>query len=202
MNPPQPIHPVIPPLILASSSPYRRELLGHLRLPFSIVRPAIDETPHLDETAPTLALRLALDKARAVAQQHRDALVIGSDQALFHQGRALSKPGNFQTALEQLLSMQGQVVHFHTALCLFDARDQTHQLLDVPTIVRFRNLPKDELVRYLHAEQPYDCAGSAKCEGLGIALLESIEGSDPNALIGLPLIALVGMLRQIGYPVL
>ncbi|TAK92140.1 MAG: septum formation protein Maf [Burkholderiaceae bacterium] len=192
----------LPPLILASGSPYRRELLEHLRLPFTIVRPTVDETPRPEETAPELALRLALEKARTVAEQHRDALVIGSDQVLFHQGRTLGKPGTFEMALEQLLSMQGQVVHFHTALCLFDGRDQTHQLLDVPTVVRFRNLPRDELSRYLRAEQPYDCAGSAKCEGLGIALLDSIEGSDPNALIGLPLIALVSMLRHIGYPIL
>ena len=191
-----------PPLVLASSSPYRRELLTRLRIPFSIDRPATDETPQPEESARTLALRLALSKAHAVATRHPGALIIGSDQALFHQGRLLGKPGNFENALNQLKSMRGQTVHFHTALCLLDTRDQTHQLLDVPTIVRFRDLPEDELVNYLHAEQPYDCAGSAKSEGLGISLIESIEGDDPNALIGLPLIALISMLRKVGYPLL
>lgn len=191
-----------PTLVLASSSPYRRELLERLRIPFVIDRPATDETPQPGESAPALALRLALSKVHAVAERHPKALIIGSDQVLFHQGRLLGKPGNFEHALNQLKSMQGQTVHFHTALCLFDTRDQSHQLLDVPTLVRFRNLPEDELVNYLHAEQPYDCAGSAKSEGLGITLIESIEGDDPNALIGLPLIALTTMLRKVGYPLL
>lgn len=201
-HPPSILLNTAPTVVLASSSPYRRELLQRLRIPFVIDRPATDETPQAEESAPALALRLALSKAHAVAKRHPNALIIGSDQALRHQGQLLGKPGNFENALKQLKSMQGQSVHFHTALCLLDTRDQTHQLLDVPTLVRFRNLPEDELINYLRAEQPYDCAGSAKSEGLGISLIESIEGDDPNALIGLPLIALISMLRKAGYPVL
>ena len=187
-----------PRLILASSSAYRRELLGRLRLPFEAIAPDIDETPHPGETPDATALRLAVDKARAIAATHPDALVIGSDQVATLDGEQIGKPGDHARALAQLQKMRGREVVFHTALCLWDARTGTHQLDNVQTFVTFRNLPDDELDAYLRIEQPYDCAGSAKNEALGIAILERIDSLDPTALTGLPLIALSSMLRRAG----
>lgn len=193
-----------PRLILASSSKYRKELLSRLRVPFDVLVPNIDETPHLDEIPETTALRLAQEKAAAVAAQIPGALVIGSDQVATLDGEQIGKPGSHENALKQLQQMRGRRVIFHTALCLWDGRhsesNQAAQLENVQTFVTFRNLPDHELNAYLRIEQPYDCAGSAKNEGLGIALIEKIESTDPTALTGLPLIALTTMLRCAGVP--
>ena len=194
--------PSTPPLILASSSAYRRELLQRLGLPFQAIAPDIDETPHDGETPQATALRLALEKAQAVARKHPGALVIGSDQVATLDGLQIGKPGDHARALAQLQLMRGREVVFHTALCLWDGRmadpDLAAQVENVQVRVAFRDLPDHELDAYLRIEQPYDCAGSAKNEGLGIALLESIHSTDPTALTGLPLIALTGMLRKAG----
>jgi len=194
--------PSTPTLILASSSAYRRELLQRLGLPFQAIAPDIDETPHDGETPQATALRLALEKAQAVARKHPGALVIGSDQVATLDGLQIGKPGDHARALAQLQLMRGREVVFHTALCLWDGRiadpDLAAQVENVQVRVAFRDLPDHELDAYLRIEQPYDCAGSAKNEGLGIALLESIHSTDPTALTGLPLIALTGMLRKAG----
>jgi septum formation protein len=194
-----------PRLILASSSSYRRELLGRLQLPFEAIAPHIDETPLAGEAPQATALRLARAKAEAIALAHPGALVIGSDQVATLDGEQIGKPGDHARALAQLQTMRGREVVFHTALCLWDGRvsdptraAQLAQLENVQVFVRFRDLPDAELDAYLRIEQPYDCAGSAKNEGLGIALLERINSSDPTALTGLPLIALTGMLRRAG----
>jgi septum formation protein len=187
-----------PPLILASSSAYRRELLGRLQLPFSVDVPDIDETPLPGETPAATALRLARAKAAAVAARHPGSLVIGSDQVATLDDAQIGKPGTHAAALAQLQTMRGREVVFHTALCLYDGRDGSAQLEDIRTVVKFRDLPDAELDAYLRIEQPYDCAGSAKNEGLGIAILERIDSTDPTALTGLPLIALTGMLRRAG----
>ncbi len=191
-------------LILASGSAYRRELLERLRLPFEAVAPDIDETAHPGEAPQETALRLAREKAAAVARRHPGALVIGSDQVATLDGLQIGKPGDHARALEQLQLMRGRRVVFHTALCLWDGRvadpARAAQVENVQVFVDFRDLPDAELDAYLRIEQPYDCAGSAKNEGLGIALLERIESSDPTALTGLPLIALTGMLRRAGVP--
>jgi septum formation protein len=189
--------PKNPPLILASTSIYRRELLQRLRIPFEVISPNVDETPLTGESTLDLALRLANAKAAAVAKEHPHAWVIGSDQVADLHGAAIGKPGNFERALAQLQLMRGQVVTFHTALCLMKGEQQT--ALSVPTEVTFRKLSDEVLKSYLLAEEPYDCAGSAKSEGLGISLLESIKSNDPTALIGLPLIALSGLLRDAGF---
>ena len=186
-----------PPLILASTSVYRRELLERLRIPFEVVSPKVDEAPLTGESTLELALRLARAKAAAVAQQHPNAWVIGSDQVADLCGAAIGKPGNFERALAQLQLMRGQTVTFHTALCLMKGDIQT--TFSIPTEVAFRKLSDDVLENYLLTEEPYDCAGSAKSEGLGISLLESIKSDDPTALIGLPLIALTGLLREAGF---
>jgi len=199
-------NPAFPRLILASSSAYRRELLGRLQLPFEAIAPDIDETPLPGETPEATALRLARDKAAAVARAHPGALVIGSDQVATLDGAQIGKPGDHARALAQLQTMRGRRVVFHTALCLWDGRlppdvaAQVAQLENVQVFVSFRDLPDAELDAYLRIEQPYDCAGSAKNEGLGIALLERIDSLDPTALTGLPLIALTGMLRRAGMP--
>ncbi|NML29544.1 Maf-like protein [Paraburkholderia antibiotica] len=194
-----------PRLILASSSRYRRELLERLRVPFDVVVPAIDETPLAGETPEATALRLSEAKARAVAKglpADEHALVIGSDQVATYDGLQIGKPGTHAKALAQLQAMRGREVLFHSALCLFDSATDHAQSVDVVTRVRFRNLPDTALDAYLHAETPYDVAGSAKSEGLGIALLEAIHSDDPTALVGLPLIALSSMLLAAGYPLL
>ena len=185
-------------LILGSSSPYRRELLERLRLPFTVVSPQIDETPPLGETPPETALRLALEKARHIAQFHPNALIIGADQVATVDGAQIGKAGGFDKALAQLQTMRGKTALFHSALCLYDARNDSYQLENIVTKTTFRDLPDEELAAYLRIEQPYDCAGSAKVEALGITILEKVESDDPTALIGLPLIALTGMLRQAG----
>jgi septum formation protein len=196
-----------PRLILASSSPYRRALLERLRIAFDVRVPALDETPQPLEAPAATALRLAQAKARAVAARETagepgtaPVLVIGSDQVATFDGLQIGKPGTHEKALEQLRMMRNRIVEFHSALCLFDSARDIAQTEDVVTRVRFRDLPDAELEAYLHAETPYDVAGSAKSEGLGIALLESIESDDPTALVGLPLIALTRMLREAGYP--
>ena len=184
-------------LILASTSVYRRELLERLRIPFKIISPKVDEAPLPGEGTLNLALRLAKAKAAIVAKDHPDAWVIGSDQVADLCGAALGKPGNFERAMAQLQLMRGATVTFHTALCLMHGETET--TLSIPTEVTFRKLSDEILEAYLHAEEPYDCAGSAKSEGLGISLLETIESDDPTALIGLPLIALSGLLRDAGF---
>ena len=183
-----------PRLILASTSVYRKELLGRLGIPFEVVSPKVDETPLAGETTQTLALRLAKAKAAAVASLNPEAWVIGSDQVADLCGAAIGKPGNFERALAQLQLMRGSIVTFHTALCLM--RGDIETTVCIPTEVKFRNLKDDVLEAYLHAEEPYDCAGSAKSEGMGISLLEYMRSDDPTALIGLPLIALSGLLRD------
>jgi septum formation protein len=191
-----------PRLILASSSAYRRELLSRLRLPFEAIAPHIDETPLAGEAPPATAMRLARAKAAAIAGREPGALVIGSDQVATLDGEQIGKPGSHEAALAQLRKMRGREVMFHTALCLWDGRvadpARAAQVRDVRVVVAFRDLPDAELDAYLRIEQPYDCAGSAKNEGLGIALLDRIDNSDPTALTGLPLIALTTMLRKAG----
>ncbi|TWG85476.1 septum formation protein [Cupriavidus gilardii J11] len=192
--------PARPPLILASSSRYRRELLERLRIPFEVAVPDIDETPLPAEAPEQTALRLARGKADAIAARHPGALVIGSDQVATLDGVQVGKPGSHDKALAQLRWMRGRTVVFHSALCLLDSRSGEAQLRDVLTQATFRELDDAELETYLRLEQPYDVAGSAKSEGLGIALLERVESDDPTALIGLPLIALTTMLRRAGCP--
>ncbi|SDY15501.1 septum formation protein [Collimonas sp. OK242] len=198
------VHPFPPRLILGSSSKYRKELLSRLQIPFEVVVPDIDETPHPGESPEATALRLALEKARTVALAAPNALVIGSDQVATLDGEQIGKPGNHENALAQLQKMRGRRVIFHTALCVWDSRqsqaEQAAQIENIQTFVTFRDLPDAELDAYLRIEQPYDCAGSAKNEGLGIAILEKIESTDPTALTGLPLIALTGMLRRAAFP--
>ena len=188
-----------PPLILASTSVYRRELLERLRIPFDVVSPKVDETPLAGESSLDLSLRLAHTKAAAVSKAFPDAWVIGSDQVADLCGAAIGKPGNFERALAQLQLMRGQTVTFYTALCVM--KGDTQSTLCVPTEVRFRKLSDDVLEAYLLAEEPYDCAGSAKSEGLGISLLEAIQSDDPTALIGLPLISLTTLLRDAGFAI-
>ena len=186
-----------PSLILASTSVYRRELLERLGIPFTVVSPELDETPLPGESTLELALRLAKAKAAAVAKDYPDAWVIGSDQVADLCGAAIGKPGNFERAMAQLQLMRGSTVTFHTALCIMKGDMET--TLSVPTEVSFRKLSDEILESYLLTEEPYDCAGSAKSEGMGIALLEAIKSDDPTALIGLPLIALTGLLRDAGF---
>ena len=185
-------------LVLASTSPYRRELLSRLGLPFSVASPDTDESPRPGEAAETLALRLAEAKARAVAPAYPQALIIGSDQVAIANGKIYGKPGTHERAVAQLQELSGQSVNFYTALCLYDSRNDSRQICGVPTQVKFRSLSNSEIENYLAREPAYNCAGSAKSEGLGIALLDSLSGEDPNALVGLPLIALCAMLRQAG----
>lgn len=187
-----------PHLVLGSTSVYRRELLSRLRLPFEVCAPKVDETPLPGEAPAALARRLALAKANAVAAQFPQALVIGSDQVADLDGLAIGKPGSHERAVEQLRAMRGREVVFQTALAVVcQARGFIAQDL-APVRVRFRALSDAEIENYLRAEQPYDCAGSAKSEGLGIALLDAIESDDPTALIGLPLIRTARMLREGG----
>jgi septum formation protein len=190
------------PIVLGSSSPYRRELLSRLRLPFEVAVPDVDESPHARETPRDLALRLALAKARAVATQHPTAAVIGSDQVADLQGEPLGKPGDHERAVAQLRRMSGRVVVFQTAVAVVCTQTGFEQVDLAPVKVTFRNLDNEEIESYLRAEKPYDCAGSARSEGLGIALLQAIESDDPPALVGLPLIRTCRMLRAAGVPIL
>jgi septum formation protein len=187
-------------LVLGSTSRYRRELLSRLNVPFEVAAPDVDETPLAGETPKALARRLAAAKARAVAQRFPQAIVIGSDQVADLDGEPLGKPGDHDNAVRQLRRMRGREVVFQTALCVvcLDSGFAQHEL--APVRVRFRDLSDAEIERYLRLEQPYDCAGSAKSEGLGIALLESIDNDDPTALVGLPLIRTCRLLRAAGLP--
>jgi septum formation protein len=189
-------------IVLGSTSPYRRELLSRLRVPFEVASPGVDETAQPGEAPAALARRLALAKARAVAAQFPQAAVIGSDQVAELRGQALGKPGSHENAVAQLRLMRGQSVIFHTAvavLCLATGFEQV-DLADVRVV--FRDYDDAEIEAYLRAEQPYDCAGSARSEGLGIAILEAIESDDPSALVGLPLIRTARMLRAAGVKIL
>jgi septum formation protein len=189
-------------LILASSSIYRRELLERLQLPFTIVSPDVDETPLPGEAPEDTALRLAQEKARKVAQSHQQALIIGCDQVATQDGLQLGKPLIHDNAVKQLRMMRGRSVTFHSALCLYNASTNSMQAEVVPYVVEFRDLSDAQIENYLHKEQPYHCAGSAKSEGLGIALIAAMQGNDPNALIGLPLITLISMLQNEGVNVI
>ena len=189
-------------VVLGSTSRYRRELLERLRLPFEVAAPDVDETPQPGEAPAALATRLALAKARAVAARHPEAVVIGSDQVADLHGQPLGKPGNHERATAQLQQMRGQTVVFQTALAVVCLASGFEQVDLAPVRVRFRALDDAEIEHYLRAEQPYDCAGSAKSEGLGIALLEAIESDDPTALVGLPLIRTARMLRAAGVKLL
>lgn len=185
-------------LILGSTSRYRRELLSRLNIPFDVQSPDVDETPLPDEAPDRLALRLAIAKARAVAASNPDAVVIGSDQVADLDGKPIGKPGDHVRATEQLRAMRGKSVVFQTAVSVVCAARGLEASALVPVTVRFRDLSDGDIERYLLAERPYDCAGSAKSEGLGIALLTAIESDDPTALIGLPLIQTCALLRQAG----
>ena len=196
------LHTATPTLILGSTSRYRHELLSRLRVPFDVVAPDVDETPHPQETPLALARRLALAKAHAVAQQHPYAVVIGSDQVADLNGEPLGKPGTHARAVQQLQRMRGQTVIFQTAVAVVCLKTQFEQLDVAQVKVRFRDLSDAEIEAYLRAEEPYDCAGSAKSEGLGIALLDAIDNDDPTALIGLPLIRTARMLRAAGIDLL
>ena len=189
-------------LILASSSPYRRELLERLQIPFEVMSPEVDETPHPGETPEKLVKRLAIEKAQKIAGQKPGALVIGSDQVAIYNGRIVGKPHSHDKAVEQLRSASGRAVTLYTALALVNADTGRVQHEVIPYRVTFRTLTDVQIESYLHKEQPYSCAGSVKSEGLGIALLERFEGDDPNTLIGLPLIRLVRMLENEGVKII
>ncbi len=187
--------PYAPKIVLASTSPFRRELLTRLGLPFEIADPAVDEASMSGETPEATALRLSEEKARAVASRFPDALIIGSDQVACLDGQIFGKPGNHENAVRQLQTMRGRSVNFFTGLCLFNARTGVAHVRGVPTLVTFRDISDAEIENYLRKEQPYNCAGSAKSEGLGIAVIARMDGEDPNALIGLPLIALCDLFK-------
>lgn len=191
-----------PELVLASTSPFRRELLARLGLTFQVANPETDETPLPGETPEALALRLSEAKARAVAAQFPGALIIGSDQVAVSDGEIFGKPGNHERAVAQLKKLRGKTVNFFTGLCLLDTRNNQAHVRGIPTLVTFRDLSDSEIEAYLKREPAYNCAGSAKSEGLGIALIARLEGSDPNALVGLPLIALCDLFRETGLQVL
>ena len=190
------------PLVLGSTSPYRRELLSRLRLAFEVVAPEVDESARPGEAPAAIARRLALAKARAVAERYPEAVVIGSDQVADLDGAALGKPGSHDNAVAQLRRMRGRTVVFHTALAVVCHASGFEELDLAPVRVRFRSYDDAEIEAYLQAEQPYDCAGSARSEGLGIALLEAIDSDDPSALVGLPLIRTCRMLRAAGVRLL
>lgn len=189
-----------PTLVLGSTSRYRAELLRRLGIDFIQRAPGTDEAPEANETPRDRACRLAIAKARAAAEGLDDALVIGSDQVAELAGMVLDKPGTAERAHEQLLVSSGREVHFHTALCLHDTRTGRDAIHVDHTAAVFRSLSPEEIDRYIAREQPLDCAGSFKCEGLGISLFERIDNQDPTALVGLPLIALARLLREAGLP--
>ncbi|RZT95260.1 Maf family nucleotide pyrophosphatase [Rivibacter subsaxonicus] len=191
--------PALPRLVLGSTSRYRRELLERLRLPFDVTSPDVDETPQPGELPAALAQRLALAKARAVAATCQDAVVIGSDQVADLDGLAIGKPGTHERAVAQLRAMRGRSVVFQTAVAVVRSATGFEAMRLVPVRVRFRQLSDAEIETYLRLEQPYDCAGSAKSETLGIGLLDAIESDDPTALVGLPLIATCALLREAGF---
>ncbi len=189
------------PLVLASSSPYRRELLARLRLPFTWSAPAIDETRHPDEDAPSLVRRLAEEKARALAESHHQHLIIGSDQVAILNEQILGKPHDRARAQTQLQGASGNSVTFLTGLALLNTATNTCQVDCIPFTVHFRELDEARIKRYLEAEQPFDCAGSFKAEGLGVSLFRATEGTDATSLVGLPLIRLVDMLLLEGVDI-
>lgn len=193
---------MFPPLVLASSSPYRRALLERLRLAFTTAAPDCDETPLAGEAPRATALRLAELKARTVAASAAGAVVIGSDQVAVVAGVPIGKPANHDAALAQLVALRGREVVFHSGVCVLDTRSGHYSVDAVPTTVKLRDYSAAEAERYLELDRPYDCAGSAKIESLGIALVERVDSTDPTALIGLPLIALVTMLKHCGIEVL
>ena len=193
-------NPAVLPLILASTSQFRRELLTRLQIPFTAVAPDADETPLPGESPAQTAERLSELKARAVALEHPNSLIIGSDQVAYLGTQRFGKPGRRENATAQLRAMRGNTVIFHTGLCLLNTQTGHYQLAGIPTEVRFRDLSDQEIERYLDREDALNCAGSAKSEGLGISLLDYMRGDDPNALVGLPLIALSKMLRAEGVP--
>jgi len=188
------------PLVLASSSPYRKELLDRLGVAYTSISPDIDETALPGETPDALVERLAEQKARAVGERHQ-GLIIGSDQVATIDNEILGKPGSHEHAVEQLSRLSGNHVTFHTGLCLLDTAHHEAQIDVVPFTVQFRALSAEQIERYLHAEQPYNCAGSFKSEGLGITLFEKMAGDDPTALIGLPLMRLTTMLRNAEFDI-
>lgn len=189
-------------LVLGSTSPFRKEILKKLNLPFECAKPNIDETPGENESPVALVERLAIEKAQAVAKAHSNALIIGSDQVAMCEGEILGKPHNFDNAVKQLTKFSNKTVTFYTGLCVYDSElDYTTALIE-PFMVHFNELSLADIENYLHAEQPYNCAGSFKSEGLGICLFKKLEGDDPNSLIGLPLIKLVELLKQHGVNVL
>ncbi len=194
--------PSVPELILGSTSRYRRELLERLRVPFAVTSPQVDETPQPGETPAALATRLALAKAQAVAALHPQAVVIGADQVADLDGEPIGKPGTHERAVAQLRRMSGRTVVFQTAIAVVRADAAFTRSHLAPVRVAFRTLSDEDIERYLRLEQPYDCAGSAKCETLGIGLLDAIESDDPTALIGLPLIHTTRLLREAGLDVL
>ena len=185
-------------IVLASSSRYRKQQLDTLGVPFVCARPDIDESRQDNEDASTMALRLAAGKARAVAAQYPDALIIGSDQTVAFGEQILGKPGSFDAAVKQLQQLRGQTVIFHSAVVLLDARNNTLQQHVVETAVCYRQLSDAQIMSYLERDTPFDCAGSFKSESLGIAILASVHSDDPSALVGLPLIALTTMLNHAG----
>jgi len=189
-------------LILASSSPYRRELLERLRIPFEVIAPEVDETPRDGEAPEKLVERLSILKARKIADQFPGALVIGSDQVAVYDGRIVGKPHSHDKAVQQLRSASGKTVTLYTGLALVNADTRRVQCEVIPYRVAFRVLNEAQIESYLRKEQPYSCAGSVKSEGLGIALLEKFDGDDPNTLIGLPLIRLVRMLEHEGIRII
>lgn len=191
-----------PELILGSTSVYRRELLQRLKIPFRVEAPDIDETPLENETPQQLVERLAVEKARSVADKNPGSLVIGSDQVAVHGGKIVGKPNTHDRAMQQLREANGQEIMLYTGLSLVNSDTGEAQTEVIPFQVVFRNLSEQQLESYLHKEQPYHCAGSVKSEGLGIALLERFEGEDPNTLIGLPLIRLIRMLEYFGVNVI
>lgn len=190
-----------PRLVLASTSPYRRELLERLGISFETASPEVDESRKSEETAESLVMRLSEAKAKAGGNGQSGALVIGSDQVAVSDGEILGKPGDHEHAHQQLNRLSGKRVSFYTGLCLFDTRTGESRLELVPFHVTFRILSDEQIERYLQTEQPYNCAGSFKSEGLGISLFESMHGEDPSALIGLPLIRLVTWLNEAGIPI-
>lgn len=183
-------------LILASGSRYRRDMLTRLRLPFTCLSPDIDESPLKNEAPEALALRLAEEKAKKIISLHPDSIVIGSDQVATYSGHIIGKPGDHAAAVAQLQALSGQEVEFHSAICVMNAT--TTLRADVVTYCHFRQLSINEIEYYLHCDQAYDTAGSAKAESLGIALMQSMRSDDPTAIIGLPLITLCNMLRELG----
>ncbi len=189
-------------LVLGSTSPFRKEILAKLNIPFVCAKPDIDESAFENESPVELVERLAIEKAKAVASEFPDALIIGSDQVAMCDGEILGKPHNFENAVKQLEKFSNKTVVFYTGLCVYDSGLDYTTALREPFLVHFNELSRSDIENYLHAEQPYNCAGSFKSEGLGICLFKKLEGDDPNTLIGLPLIKLVELLKQHGVDVL